>query len=150
MHAPRWYLSRTYRGSSLIRNCLLLGPYSRPMPRTLRWLGRGVVLCTRYPCSEATPPGCPIESCRAAGAGPVGLIVFRMSEVQGYLAHTKQSPLGTYSRTMPRALWYTVVLGGWAVFLMSEVPLYEMCRRLEGAPAQVERGPGSTTGVPRS
>ena len=28
-------LSR-YRGTSLIRNCLLLGPYSRPMTRALR------------------------------------------------------------------------------------------------------------------
>jgi hypothetical protein len=26
-----------YRGTSLIKNCLLLGPYRRPMPRTLRW-----------------------------------------------------------------------------------------------------------------
>ena len=25
-----------YRGTSLIRNCLLIGPYSRPMPRALR------------------------------------------------------------------------------------------------------------------
>ena len=25
-----------YRGTSLIRNCLLLGPYSRPMPRAQR------------------------------------------------------------------------------------------------------------------
>ena len=24
-----------YRGTSLIRNCFLLGPYSRPMPRAL-------------------------------------------------------------------------------------------------------------------
>jgi hypothetical protein len=27
----------TYRGTSLMLNCLLLGPYSRPMPRALRW-----------------------------------------------------------------------------------------------------------------
>ena len=26
---------RAYRGTSLIRNCLLLGPYSRTMPRAL-------------------------------------------------------------------------------------------------------------------
>ena len=26
-----------YRGTSLIRNCLVLGPYSRLVPRTLRW-----------------------------------------------------------------------------------------------------------------
>ena len=27
----------TYRGTSLIRNCHSLGPYSRPIPRALRW-----------------------------------------------------------------------------------------------------------------
>ena len=34
---------RCYRGTSLIRNVLLLAPYSRPMPRALRWSygGRG-------------------------------------------------------------------------------------------------------------
>jgi len=26
-----------YRGTSLIRNCLILGPYSRTMPMALRW-----------------------------------------------------------------------------------------------------------------
>jgi hypothetical protein len=26
-----------YSGTSLIRNCLFLGPYSRAMPRALRW-----------------------------------------------------------------------------------------------------------------
>ena len=31
-----------YRGTLLIRNCLSLGPYSRPVPRALRWsLGGG-------------------------------------------------------------------------------------------------------------
>jgi len=29
--------SVTYRGTSIIRNCLPLGPYGRPMPRTLWW-----------------------------------------------------------------------------------------------------------------
>jgi len=27
----------SYAGTSLIRNCVRLGPYSRPMPRALRW-----------------------------------------------------------------------------------------------------------------
>ena len=36
--AGPWYA--LYRGASLIRNCFLLGPYSRPMPRTL-WSGEG-------------------------------------------------------------------------------------------------------------
>ena len=31
-----------YRGTSLIRNCLLLGPYSKPMPRALRKSWGGV------------------------------------------------------------------------------------------------------------
>ena len=30
-----------YRGASLIRNCPLLGPYSRPMPGPLWWSGGG-------------------------------------------------------------------------------------------------------------
>ena len=29
-------MSPAYRGTSLIRNCPLLGPYSSPMPRDLR------------------------------------------------------------------------------------------------------------------
>ena len=29
--------SVNYRGTSLIRNCTPLGPYSRTMPRVLRW-----------------------------------------------------------------------------------------------------------------
>ena len=30
-------LPTPYRGTSLIRNSLFLGPYTRPMPMTLRW-----------------------------------------------------------------------------------------------------------------
>ena len=41
--------------------------------------------------------------------------------LQGYLAHQKPRPLGPYSRTMPRALWYSY---GGGRFLMSEVNLY--------------------------
>ena len=42
---------RVYRGSSLIRDCLILGPYIRPMPRALRkpW-GGGSFSRARYPC----------------------------------------------------------------------------------------------------
>ena len=41
-----------YRGTSLIRKRLPLGPYSRPMPRVLRGFtgGGGVFLCARCPC----------------------------------------------------------------------------------------------------
>jgi len=40
----------SYRGTSLIRNCLLLGPYSRPMPRVL-WCsyGGGLFLMSEGP-----------------------------------------------------------------------------------------------------
>jgi len=40
--------------------------------------------------------------------------------LQGYLAHKKLPPLGPYSRTMPRALWWP---RGGGQFLMSGVPL---------------------------
>jgi len=40
-----------YRVTSLIRNCVPLGPCSRPMPMALRWsYGGGNFLWTRYPC----------------------------------------------------------------------------------------------------
>ena len=44
-----------YRGNSLIRNILPLGPYSMPMPRApwLSW-GVGLFLCARYPCHSFT------------------------------------------------------------------------------------------------
>ena len=38
-----WTAPRPYMGSSPIRNCFLLGPYSRTMPRALRWSWRGAV-----------------------------------------------------------------------------------------------------------
>ena len=44
-----------------------------------------------------------------------------MQRVQGYLTSRKRSPLGPYSRTTPRALWWT---WGGGRFLMGEVPLY--------------------------
>ena len=34
--------SQRYRGTSLIRNRLLLGPYSRTMPRTIQWTQGGL------------------------------------------------------------------------------------------------------------
>ena len=41
---------RFYRGTSLIRNVLFLGPYSRPMPGALRWLyGRERPSCIPRP-----------------------------------------------------------------------------------------------------
>jgi len=42
--------SLSYRGTLLIRNCLLLGPYSRPMLRALRksW-GGGQFLISEVP-----------------------------------------------------------------------------------------------------
>ena len=39
-----------HRGTSLIINCLPLGPYSRPMPRALEWSqGGGGVLMSEVP-----------------------------------------------------------------------------------------------------
>ena len=35
-----------HRGTSLIRNCLLLGPYIRPMPRAIWWFWGGPGLTT--------------------------------------------------------------------------------------------------------
>ena len=41
---------RVYRGNSLIRNNLPLGPYSRPMPWALRWSwGGGLFLMNEVP-----------------------------------------------------------------------------------------------------
>ena len=42
-----------YRGTSLIRNTLLLGPFSRTLPRVLWWSlgGGGCFLLARYPCT---------------------------------------------------------------------------------------------------
>ena len=52
-------IAASFRGTSLMINFLQLGPYSRPMPRVLRWfLGgrRGRFLKIRYPCRELTLP----------------------------------------------------------------------------------------------
>ena len=60
-----------YRGTSLMRNSLPLGPYSRPVPRNLWWSWEGGL----FRVSEVT------------------LKVGR--PLQGYLAHKKQPlPLG--------------------------------------------------------
>ena len=46
----------TYRGTSLIRNSPRLGPYSRTIPRVVRWSwGGGCFLCARYPCIGRAP-----------------------------------------------------------------------------------------------
>ena len=56
-----------YRGTLLIRNCLLIGPYSRPMPRA-RWSkGGGQFLMSEVPlylAHNTTPP--PLEDFRRA------------------------------------------------------------------------------------
>ena len=55
-------LARPYRGTSLVRNCASLGPYSRTMPRALRWsLRGGHIPATTHrivQCTEAAPPRC--------------------------------------------------------------------------------------------
>jgi hypothetical protein len=41
---------RALRGTSLIRNCFLLGPYSKPMPRAPWWsYGKGQFLMSKVP-----------------------------------------------------------------------------------------------------
>ena len=37
VRVSRLHALATYRGTSLVRNCVLVGPYSRTMPRALRW-----------------------------------------------------------------------------------------------------------------
>ena len=46
----------------------------------------------------------------------------RRDAVQGYLTHKKQRPLSPYSRTMPKALWWSQ---GEGLFPMSELPLHK-------------------------
>ena len=44
------FLFEGYRGTSLIRNCLLLGPYNKPVPRVIWWsLGVGGGLMSEIP-----------------------------------------------------------------------------------------------------
>ena len=52
-------------------------------------------------------------------AGLVGR-TWAVDGLQGYLAYKKPPPLGTYSRTMPRLLWWSY---GGGRFLTREVPL---------------------------
>ena len=45
-----------YRGTSLIRNCLLIGPYSRPLRRALRWSqGQTVKDSLEQSCGKYSP-----------------------------------------------------------------------------------------------
>ena len=55
--------SRSYSGTSLIRNRFLLGPYSRTMPRALRWSWVGVLfLMSEVPLYLLGRKG-PVEVC---------------------------------------------------------------------------------------
>ena len=52
-----------YRGTSLLRNCLPLGPYSNPMPRVLWWSqGGGGVLMSEVPVYAYLDLATPISS----------------------------------------------------------------------------------------
>ena len=52
----------SYRGTSLIRNCLPLGPYSRAMPRALWWfLGGGAFLMSEVPLYWRTMSSTAVE-----------------------------------------------------------------------------------------
>ena len=48
-----FFAGEFYRGGSLIRNCLVLGPCSRTMPRVLR---RGPFLMSEVPLYHLVPP----------------------------------------------------------------------------------------------
>ena len=43
VRVSRLHALATYRGTSLIRNCVLIGPLSRTMPRALRWSQGGML-----------------------------------------------------------------------------------------------------------
>ena len=75
------WIGTRYRGSLLIRNSALLGPYSRNVPRALWWSqGGGAVSYER---------GTSVPVAVAAGGS---LAVRSLIPVQGYLAHKEQPP----------------------------------------------------------
>ena len=91
---PLWSKCGRYRGTSLIKNCLLPGPYSRTMPRALRWaLGRGAVSHERGSLLQGRP-----SSTRPPAGTESGSSFDEKkrrnppSPVQGYLAQKKQQP----------------------------------------------------------
>ena len=79
-----------YRGTSLTRKCTPLGPYRRPVTRVL---GGGVVLWTRYPCSEgARVRGATMHRERRCGLAEACSTKQAGVGLQGYLIYKKMHP----------------------------------------------------------
>ena len=103
-----------YRGISLIRNRPPLGPYSRNMPRAIRWSkGGGLFLLSEVPlylaglvaCSRC--PRCTQQyDYKGISSTTRKWIIHRPcgSQYTGTSLITHSAPLGLYSRTMPMAL----------------------------------------------
>ena len=73
-------------------------------------MGVGIFLWARYPCSFSSNVGVVALTLASIGVGAY----------RGTSLMRKRTPLGPYSRTMPRALWGYEGVGR---FLMSEVLL---------------------------
>ena len=92
--------SVVYRGTSLIKDTPLLGPYSRTTPRALRWpVGRGL-----FPISEVTLQKVGREVPHLAGAPPGALEILGARQYRCISLTRKRTPLGPYRMPMPRFL----------------------------------------------
>ena len=77
-----------YRGTSLIRDSPLLGPYSRPMPRAPWWSqGGGQFLASKLPLYS--PEGLFVGNPRREALGSANAMPGL--DEQGYLAHSKNT-----------------------------------------------------------
>jgi len=86
-----------YRGTSLIRNCFLLGPCSRPMPR-------GVEVSYE----RGTPvPACRRDPRRPSQPRPPPRIATPVSRYRDTSLIRNSADLGPYIRAMHRALWWS-------------------------------------------
>ena len=108
---------RAYRGASLKRKRLPLGPYSRPIPRTLRWsCWVGAVL---YERGTPVPPQGGEGIARDTHRPRLVHFSLAMYTYKGTSLTRKCTPLGPYRRPMPRDLGGSQ---GGGRFLMGEVP----------------------------
>ena len=114
-----------YRITSLMRSNPLLGPYSRTIHRVLGGSQGG----GHFHVSEVPLQVSPWELRTTLGWSAPGLRVSQKFSrgtdsgrvYTGALLMRNSAPLEPYTRTMPRALWWSQ---GGVLFLMSEVPLY--------------------------
>ena len=88
-------VSEVYRGASLIRKHLPLGPYNRAMPRAL---GRGAVSYTR-----GTPVGCGKYHSEAVDGHGLKVCEYTVSQVyRGTSLERNGTPQGPHRRPVPR------------------------------------------------